>query len=181
MLKKFIKKSVTIRKKAINMMKKILVILLVSAVSLFALGEEIHNFKYERSYYMAKKHAKEQNKILLIMIFKRGCPNCAYMKDIVFEREKVLNYLNENYVTLLLDAKGHYYPKRFISPRSPTFFFLNPNDETELRPRKVGGSRPEKFLEELTAVKEAYDNNTTLTFDEKPDEDVITSKIKIIN
>ena len=162
-------------------MKKILLILLISTLSLFALGEEIHDFKYETSYYMARKHAKEQNKILLIMIHKVGCPNCAYMKDIVFEREKVLNYLNENYVTLLLNSKGHYYPKRFISPRSPTFFFLNAKNEKELRPRKVGGSRPEKFLKELTAVKEAYDTNTTLTLEKKPDEEVITSKIKIIN
>ena len=65
MLKKFIKKSVTIRKKAINMMKKILVILLVSAVSLFALGEEIHNFKYERSYYMAKNMQKSKIRFYL--------------------------------------------------------------------------------------------------------------------
>ncbi len=162
-------------------MNKIVLILLISTLSLFALGEEIHNFKYERSYYMAKKHAKEQHKILLIMIYKDGCPNCNYMKNIVFEREKVLNYMNENYVALLLNSKDRYYPKRFISPRSPTFFFLNPYTEKELRERKVGGSRPEKFLQELTEVKEAYDNNTTLSTQKEPDEEIMTSKIKIVD
>ncbi len=162
-------------------MKKIILTLLITALSLFALGQEIHDFKYETSYYMAKKHAKEQNKILLIMMYKQGCPNCAYMKDIVFERKEILDYLNENYITVLLNTKSTYYPKRFVSPRAPTFFFLNPQTDKELRERKVGGSRPWKFIQELTAVKEAYDNNTTVSLEPKSKEEVMTSKIKIIN
>ncbi len=164
-------------------MKKILFTLLISALSLFALGQEIHDFKYETSYYTAAKKAHESNKVLLIMMAKKGCPNCGYMKDIVFERPAILNYVNENFVPLILDVNRRNYPKRFISPRAPTFFFLNPQDGTEIRPRKVGGSRPEKFLEELTAVKEAYDNNTTLTLEEKTPEQTVgmSSLIRIID
>ncbi len=162
-------------------MKKIVLILMMSFVSLFALGEEIHNFHYERSYYTALKKAKEQDKVLLIMIEKHGCPNCAYMKDIVFEREKVLNYLNNNFVTLILDIHGRYYPKRFISNRAPTFFFINPKDESELREKKVGGSRPWKFLEELTEVRNKFDGaDVNITTDENQS-DVIGSNIKIVN
>ncbi len=163
-------------------MRRVFLMLLVFSLSLFGLGEEIHNFKYERSYYTALKKAKEQDKILLIMMEKHGCPNCAYMKNIVFEREKVLNYLNNNFVTLILDIDQRYYPKRYISHRAPTFFFINPKDESEIREKKVGGSRPWKFLEELQEVVSKYrgaDLNITV---EKPKEDVIESKhIELIN
>jgi len=162
-------------------MKKVLLLLMVFSLSLFALGEEIHNFKYEKSYYTALKKAKEQNKILLIMMEKHGCPNCAYMKDIVFEREKVLNYLNDNFVTLILDIDGRYYPKRYISHRAPTFFFINPKDESEIREKKVGGSRPWKFLEELQEVKKKYDGADVNISVEKVPEDVIEGNIKIVN
>jgi len=162
-------------------MKKVLLLLMVFSLSLFALGEEIHNFKYEKSYYTALKKAKEQNKILLIMMEKHGCPNCAYMKDIVFEREKVLNYLNDNFVTLILDIDGRYYPKRYISHRAPTFFFIDPKDESEIREKKVGGSRPWKFLEELQEVKKKYDGADVNISVEKVPEDVIEGNIKIVN
>jgi thioredoxin-related protein len=149
-------------------MKKILILLLTITISLFALGEEVHNFKYETSYYTALKKAKEQNKPIMIMIEKHGCPNCAYMKDIVFERENILNYLNENFISLLLDIHGDYYPVRFISDRAPTFFFIDPKDESEIREKKIGGSRPWKFIQELTEVKNKYDGlDVNITVEDK--------------
>jgi thioredoxin-related protein len=161
-------------------MKKILMVMVIGVVSLFALGQEVHNFTYERSYYTALNKAKDQNKILMVMVAKKGCPTCAYMKDIVFEREKVLNYLNNNFVTLILDIKGRYYPKRFISHRAPTFFFINPKDESEIREKKVGGSRPWKFLEELQEVKAKYDGaDINITVDENQSK-VMGSNINVV-
>ncbi len=161
-------------------MKKILLVMIIGVVSLFALGQEVHDFTYERSYYTALKKAKDQNKVLMVMIEKKGCPTCAYMKDIVFEREKVLDYLNNNFVTLILDIKGRYYPKRFISHRAPTFFFLDPKDEREIREKKVGGSRPWKFLEELKEVKAKYDGaDINITVDENQSK-VMGSNINVV-
>jgi len=164
-------------------MKKILLVIMITSLSLFALGEEIHDFKYEKTYTSALKKAKEENKVLLIMMEKYGCPNCAYMKDIVFERPQILDYLNENYVTAILNVDRRNYPKRFLSPRAPTFFFLDSRDEKELRERKVGGSRPWKFIQELKEVKTAYDTNTTIKIlSKKKKEDItFTSNIKIVN
>lgn len=154
---------------------------MITSLSLFALGQEIHDFKYESSYYTAHKKAKEQNKVLLIMMEKHGCPNCGYMKNIVFEKEEILNYVNENYIVTLLDVNSRNYPKRFISPRAPTFFFIDPTTDKEIREHKVGGSRPEKFMKELTEVKNAYDNGTTVATieKEKTKEAPLASVIKI--
>jgi len=164
-------------------MKKILLLLMITSLSLFALGQEIHDFKYETSYYSAVKKAKGENKVLLLMMAKKGCPNCAYMKNIVFERKEILDFVNANYIVALLDVNHRNYPKRFISPRAPTFFFLDPKDGRELREHKVGGSRPWKFIQELTEVKDAFDNNTTVTLKEKKEkaaEAPLSSVIKII-
>ncbi len=146
---------------------KLLISLIIFVSSLVAfdggeVGEAIHNFKYETNYYTALKKAKEQNKILMIMIFKKGCPNCAYMKDIVFERENILNYLNENFVSVLLDIYQTNYPKQFQSDRAPTFFFIDSKSGKELMPKHVGGWRDFKFIQILQDVKAKYDNNSTV-------------------
>jgi thiol-disulfide isomerase/thioredoxin len=189
-----IKKSDTIKQRVhqtpqldilqrLSVMKNILLLLLMTSLSLFALGQEIHDFKYETSYYSALKKAKDNNKVLLLMMAKKGCPNCAYMKDIVFERKEILDFVNANYIVAVLDVNHRNYPKRFISPRAPTFFFLDPHDGRELREHKVGGSRPWKFIQELTEVKDAFDNNTTVTLKQKKkkvEDTTLTSVIKII-
>jgi thioredoxin-related protein len=134
-------------------------------MSLFAeapLGEVIHNLKYERSYYTAKKKARNENKIVMVMMAVKGCPNCAYMKDIVFERENILNYLNENFVVVIYDVdrdKG-IYPKRFSTTHGPTFFFIDPRDEKDLKEKHVGGWRDFKFIEILKEVKAKYDKKS---------------------
>ncbi len=141
-------------------------ILFVSSLVAFdggEVGETMHNFKYETNFDVAWKKAKDQNKILMVMVFKKGCPNCSYMKDIVFERENILNYLNENFETVLLDIHKHNYPKRFRSNRAPTFFFIDTKDGDEIIPKHIGGWRDFKFIKILQDVKAKYDgdNNTT--------------------
>ncbi len=152
-------------------MKKIVLLIMISTLSLFALGEEIHDFKYETSYYQALKKAKQQHKILLVMIAKKGCPACAYMKDIVFERPQILDYLNRHYVVAILDIYKRNYPKQFISHRAPTFFFLDPFTTKELYPSKTGSSRPAHFIQELTVTQTAFENNTTVPWDWEAEEE----------
>lgn len=162
-------------------MKKILLFIIFTTSFLFALGEEIHDFKYETNYNIAHTKALKEDKILLIMMEKHGCPNCAYMKDIVFERENILNYINEHYIVLLLNVDRRNYPTRFISSRAPTFYFINPKTDNALREHKIGGSRPWKFIEELQAVKTAFDTNTTVDLNSTKKEEPLSSVIKIIN
>ncbi len=139
-------------------MKKIFALIMIVTFSLFA-SEEIHNFKYETDYTYALQKAKKEHKVLLLMMTIHGCPNCAYMKDIVFERENILNYINDNYVVALfdIDRDRHRYPKRFKVLHGPIFIWIDPDTEKELRERKVGGSRPWKFIQELTAMRDKFD------------------------
>jgi len=133
-------------------MKKILLLIMIASLSLFA-SEEIHNFKYETNYKKALKKAQKEDKLLIVMMSLSTCPVCSYMKDIVFERQEVLNYLKQNYVMVINDIDWDDYAPRFKTTHVPTFFFIDPDTEEELREKKVGGSKPKDFIQELTDVK----------------------------
>ncbi len=144
-------------------MKKIFSLILILSLSLFS-SEEIHNFHYETDYTYALQKAQKEHKVLLLMMTIRGCPNCAYMKDIVFERENILNYVNENYVVALfdIDRDKRRYPKIFKVLHGPTFIWIDPDTQKEMRDKKVGGSRPWKFIQELTAMRDKFDGVVTV-------------------
>ena len=174
-------------------MKKIFSLVMILALSLFA-SEEIHNFHYETDYTYALQKAKKEDKVLLLMMTIRGCPNCAYMKDIVFERENILNYINEKYVVALFDIEHdkRRYPKRFKVLHGPTFIWIDPHTNKEMREKKVGGSRPWKFIQELSAMRDQFDgvvtvdnnisdtNKTIVLNKPKPMDNVKGSVIRII-
>ena len=104
-----------------------------------------------------------------------GCPVCDYMKDIVFEREQAIDYLNQNYAVVIRDAETQVYPKQFHTRDMPTFYFINPTNEKEIRKPKVGGSTPEKFL---SVIKIAIDGENNVTLTPKVKEMAIEKKMK---
>jgi thioredoxin-related protein len=119
-------------------------------------------YSYQNALYKAKK----DNKLVLVMMSYKGCPVCDYMKDIVFERPAVLDYLNEHYYVVIKDIERDHYPQRFASIDSPTFFFIDPKTEKEVIEKKVGGFRPDKFL---SILKTANHDEDTISESEKPD------------
>lgn len=122
-------------------MKKIILIIAIFTSSLIA-----NELKTVYSYRNALYKAKKEHKIVMIMMSYRGCPVCDYMKDIVFERENVLDYLNKNFYVVIKDLEKDRYPQRFSAIDSPTFFFIDPKTKKETIPKKVGGFKPENFL-----------------------------------
>jgi len=137
--------------------KKFLLLILLTPL-LFA-----NELKTIDTYQEALKIAKDENKIVLFMTSIEGCPVCDYMKDIVFEREEVIDFLDKNYVVVIKDAETEIYPQKFYTRDMPTFYFIDPTDEKELRSPKIGGSTPEKFLEVLENVINTDINNTNQT------------------
>jgi len=116
------------------------------------------------SYQNALYKAKQDDKLVLVMMSYKGCPVCDYMKDIVLERPAVLDYLNEHYYVVIKDIERDHYPQRFASIDSPTFFFIDPKTEKEVIEKKVGGFRPDKFL---SILKEANHDEEVVTEDKE--------------
>ena len=137
---------------------KIFLLLILLTPFIFANG-----LKTVDTYQEALKIAKQENKIILFMTSIEGCPVCDYMKDIVFEKEEVINFLDKNYVVVIKDAETQIYPQKFYTRDMPTFYFIDPTDEKEIRAPKVGGSTPEKFLTVLENVINTDINSTNQT------------------
>ena len=151
-------------------MKKIA--LIVTLISTLLIGNELKTID---TYNKALNVAKDTNKTILFMTSIVGCPVCDYMKDVVFEKEKVLNYLNKNYVVVVRDAETQVYPKRFYTRDMPTFYFVDPTNGKEIRKPKAGGSTTEKFLSLLKMAIEGENNDT---FVPKTEEIAIEKKMK---
>ncbi len=125
-------------------MKKIILLLVFLSTLAFA-----NELKTVYSYQNALHKAKQADKKVMIMMSYSGCPVCDHMKDIVFERPAVLEYLNKHFFVVIKDIEKDKYPHRFASIKSPTFFFIDPTTKEELIDRKVGGFMPEEFLDIL--------------------------------
>ncbi len=151
-------------------MKKIA--LIITLISTLLIGNEL---KTVDTYKKALDVAKNENKIVLFMTSIEGCPVCDYTKDIVFEKDEVIDYLNKNYVVVIRDAEKQVYPNRFYTRDMPTFYFIDPKDEKEIRKPKVGGSTPEKFL---SVIKIAIEGEEKSKIAPKIEEMAIEKKMK---
>ena len=142
-------------------MKKIL--LLLAIVLNFAVANQLTIFhSYQNSVYKAKK----ADKLILVMMSYKGCPVCNYMRDIVFERPNVLDYLNKHYLVVIKDIERGRYPQRFSVVDSPTFFFIDPKTGKDRIEKKVGGFTPETFLSFLQKANCDIDINATTVIDQ---------------
>lgn len=126
-------------------MKLILSFLLLS-ISLLAAG-----INFEKDLNSAKEKAKTHNKKIMIMYSTPTCPECNYMKKKVFKNQEIISYMNENYISVIMDIKKDkdILPFKFIG--IPTFFFTDEN--VNLLSKKIGGTRESKFLEIVKSVK----------------------------
>jgi thioredoxin-related protein len=120
-------------------MKKILSILLLLAVSLFA--DDWLN--YDESLAKAKK----ENKILIVMLTQSGCPACRYMKNVVLKSDSVSKEIKKNFIVVELDIHEDKIPKKFEYYGTPTFYFTDKNGEK--LDSMYGSSKEKSFLGKL--------------------------------
>jgi len=125
---------------------KILILIWISVTVLFANGVQ-----FENNFDKALKRAKAQNKEVMMMYSAVWCPECNYMKEIVFKSKDVSNYLEKNFVVLLLDIQKDKLPEGFDYPGIPVFFFLDKNAKE--KEKIIGGSKAKIFLKKLKALK----------------------------
>jgi thioredoxin-related protein len=121
--------------------KKALLLLMSLTLFLFANG-----LKTVHSYQNALHKAAREHKLVMVMMSYSGCPLCDYMKDIVLERPKVQEYLNEHFYVVIKDLQKDRYPQRFSVIDTPTFFFIDPRTRKDIIRKKSGGFRPDDFL-----------------------------------
>ena len=126
-------------------MKKILIIMAFFATSLFAQMNWIGDL--EDAY----DNAEANHKIILVMLSQKGCPPCKYMKTIVFKDDKVIKEFNKNFIAVELDIHEDPVPLELPNFGTPTFYFLNADEE--ILDKFVGYKNQKDFLAKLEKVR----------------------------
>jgi heterodisulfide reductase subunit B len=121
-------------------------------MSLLTISVFASSINFEKDLASAKQKAVAENKKLMIMYSTPTCPECNYMKKKVLKNEQIVSYVNENFVSIILDIKEDekILPYKFIG--IPTFYFVNASN-MELIGKKIGGTREEQFLEIVKNIK----------------------------
>jgi thioredoxin-related protein len=110
-----------------------------------------NQLNFETNYLNALKKAKQQNKKVMMIYSAKWCPECEYMKDVVFKEDKVFDYIQKYFIVLSLDIDKDKLPEGFNYVGIPTFFFIDKNAK-EID-RIVGGDKADKFLNSLKEIK----------------------------
>ena len=78
------------------------------------------------------------------MYSSKTCPECNYIKQVVFPQKKVISYLKSNFVLAMLDIKKDKLPKEYKFIGIPTFFVIG--EDGKKLGTLVGGMSADKFL-----------------------------------
>ena len=126
---------------------KLLLLTLTLTLSLF--GSSIN---FEKDLQTAKQKAINTNKKLMIMYSTPTCPECNYMKKKVLKDKEIVSFVNENFVSVVMDIKKDEktLPYKFIG--IPTFYFVDASS-MKLLSKRIGGTREKQFLEIIKNVK----------------------------
>jgi len=127
-------------------MMKFLIVVFTFAISLLA-----YELEYEHEFNEALQKAKQMDKEIMMMYSAVWCPECNYMKDVVFKDKEVVDYLQDRYIILTLDIQKDKLPDGFDYTGIPTFFFIDKNGKQ--KHKIIGGNKASKFLKQLKALK----------------------------
>ncbi|MDD4855637.1 MAG: DUF255 domain-containing protein [Sulfuricurvum sp.] len=128
---------------------KILITLLtlVSFICAAQIDEFAFEVNYLRNYDMAIKTAKEQNKIVMLVVVADYCPWCKKFERKTLKDSDVMVKVNENFVSIIIDKykdKGKY-PEEFLTPIIPVVFFIEPKKQKVLT-KTVAYMKPDEFI-----------------------------------
>jgi thioredoxin-related protein len=121
-------------------MKKILIILIISVVSLIA-----------GNFDNAVEEAKGTKKLILVELEMEFCPYCIRMEKSVLSKRDIQDIIAEKYIFVKLNIHNDEVPGHLTSKLTPTFYFLS-NDGDDILDVLHGLTKKSNFefyLEEI--------------------------------
>lgn len=129
---------------------KIVVIFFLFLHTLLADGLE-----WFSSYEKALEHSSEMKKPVMLLITMKSCHACDVMKKRVFTQSDVNSYMQNNFTLLEVDISNQEIPKRFRTYVTPTFEFIDSNEESIIDTVR-GAKKAKCFLKILQRVITHY-------------------------
>ncbi|MCX6072919.1 MAG: DUF255 domain-containing protein [Campylobacterales bacterium] len=138
---------------------KILIALLTLFNFIYAaqIDEFATEVNYLRNYEMAIKTAKEQKKIVMLIVVADYCPWCKKFERKSLKEPAVMAKANESFVGIVIDKykdKGEY-PKEFLTPVIPAVFFIEPKEQKILA-KTVAYMKPDEFTKNMNDALSLY-------------------------
>ena len=122
-------------------MKKTVLIIAFLITSLFG------DINWAEDVDDAYEIAAKENKIVMVMLSRKGCPACEYMKGIVFEDKNFMSSFNKSFIAVHVDIHEDFVPQGLEYFATPTFYFLNSKEKVLHRIDVAHNSK--EFLQEL--------------------------------
>jgi len=122
-------------------MKKIVLIIAFLITSVFA------DINWVDDIDDAYDKAAKENKNVMVMLSRKGCPACKYMKDVVFKDKNFSKRFNRDLIAVHIDIHKDFMPDGLEFFATPTFYFLDANEK---KLHRINGAHNSKeFAEEL--------------------------------
>lgn len=136
---------------------KVLIVLLSIICSLLAIDAKDAAFVlgYNEDYKTALAQAKEEKKLLMLVIIQDPCPYCERLIDNTLSDPKIVHAL-EDFVSVIVNQHSPL-PSAFESSVIPMTFFIDPENEDGIW-ESMGYISVEQFLDD---IKEAQLIHTT--------------------
>lgn len=132
-------------------MKRLFLAVALTAVSLFA------EVDWALDYGDALEQSREEGKPVLVMLSMEDCNYCFFMKDIVFKKESVSEFLNNRVVSVVLDINEDPVPAALKPYGTPTFYLVDGQGSVLSKPI-VGAAQAKVFMARITEELEKIKN-----------------------
>jgi thiol:disulfide interchange protein DsbD len=126
-------------------MKKVFGI--VSIVTILYSGALTWSHNFEKSL----EQAQTSHKPILMMYHAEWCPECGYMKEVIFKDPHLSEYMKKHFQLLSFDVSKDKLPKGYHYKGVPTFFIIS--GDKKLLGTIEGASSAEAFLKKLKAYR----------------------------
>ena len=91
-----------------------------------------NHIQWNGKYDEALKQAKNENKILMVLLIKNNCKKCQNIVKDIFMNKPYINDLNQNLISVIVNIDNkHSFPiEMYWSNSYPTLFFVDSQNET---------------------------------------------------
>lgn len=84
------------------------------------------DFSYQRQWKSAFEQAKKKQKPLMVLFVTKTCPWCKKLENQVLSKPKINDFLQKNFILVLLDKDRDAFPEYLEVQVVPTIYFVDP-------------------------------------------------------
>lgn len=110
-------------------------VIITTLLFTFAYGGDYEDIEWSFDYEEAVQTGLKQDKPIMVLITSKRCKWCKKFKAKTLSNDKIINRLNNDFITVEVTRKKDDYPYKKLRARAvPTIYFINKNGKPVMRP-----------------------------------------------